>query len=156
MDALTQPPTKPFLSGWRLYTVVVTFIFVPWVTRKLAPYLGADVAKMVAEALTADMQVQLALAGGALAMWFKARANKTALPSVFAKLLGGAALLALVGCATWPKQCEQTLTGIGCRCTAARVVTLPDPSGKPRPAGRVVVECDGQVLPLTIDGDEVR
>ena len=60
--------------------------------------------------------------------------------------------LVLTSCGTtWPASCATTLDAISCRCTEVRFTIKRHPT-KPAPAGRLVTTCDGQALPLQVDG----
>lgn len=154
-DELEQPAApKPFMAGLRTYAVLGTLITVA-LSRLLSRWLPPDLAKTLAEALSADVLAEVAVGGALLAAWFKARAGKPALPQVVKKAALATTAI-MLGCGSaWPATCTQTAAGIDCGCGAVRVVTLAHPS-KPRPAGRVIVRCDGVDLPLRIDGEEVR
>ena len=61
--------------------------------------------------------------------------------------------LVLTGCgAAWPASCATKLDAISCRCAEVRFAIKRHPT-KPAPAGRLVTTCDGQALPLQVDGE---
>lgn len=132
-------------------------------TRYLSQYMPADIAALVVEYMTDAALVLLLPVLAGYGITLKASDNRKAMAAVqkAAKaapvlLLVLAAGLGMTACGSaWPQTCQQTLTGIDCRCTHATVTkgSLP---GKPWPAGRVTVDCDGARLPLVIDGDEVK
>lgn len=151
-----MPPTPapaPIMSGARTFTVLGLLLSVA-LLRLLSRYLPADLAKQLADALSADVVAAVAAGGALLGVWFRSRVNKPALPAVVKAL---PVLLLLGGCGSaWPQQCEQTLAGIECKCTKSRVEKGPAQGGALYPAARITVDCDGKLLPLTIDADEVR
>lgn len=68
------------------------------------------------------------------------------------KLLALAWIFLLTGCgAAWPANCTTELDAISCRCTEVRFAVKRHPT-RPAPAGRLVTTCDGQALPLQVDG----
>ena len=59
-----------------------------------------------------------------------------------------------LGCGgAWPAACQAKLDRISCRCTEVRFAVKRHPE-RPAPAGRLVTTCDGQALPLTVDGED--
>lgn len=75
---------------------------------------------------------------------------------VFAGLI--LALLLLVylggcGAAVWPPACPLEDGARRCTCGVWRERIVPLP-GKPRPAGRVLYDCDGVALPITVDAED--
>lgn len=137
---------------------VMAFYFAKW----LAPHLPGELADQLAQMLTAEVMEAVTVGGMALAAWFRARHGKQALPTVKPPIIPPPAVWllvlvpALAGCgAHWPKGCQQTVKDIACTAHAAEWHILPHPDGKPRPAGRLVLSLDGELLPVTVDADQV-
>jgi hypothetical protein len=70
----------------------------------------------------------------------------------FVVLLPLLAVLAACGSA-WPAACRDTLSGVRCSCDRFSVVLLPR-DGHPDGA-RVLLNCDGQPLAVTVEADRV-
>lgn len=156
---MTQTPNGPWKN--RTNAAVVPLVLAVLV-KVCGQYFDVELLRPLAVLLTEQVLVGIMAFTGVVVPWFRSRVGRKALPKVKRKLpvvppaawlLALAVALASCG-AHWPKGCTQTSTAITCSVRSAQWHILPHPS-KPRPAGRVVLQLDGEQLPVIIDADEV-